>query len=159
MQETTSSNDANEDFEFIKKREARQAKIEQIEVALRVGDVASLRNLASQTGGLLEDRLRRYVQKRALLKNLTKKRPKKITDPNRTFKNHVNKNFRECWPLLLSIETDHLPPCGDRKRLRASRHYEQVKLDVDRSVKRFPDRMPEKQRRSLQDVSFSQRNN
>jgi len=89
MQETTSSNDANEDFEFIKKREARQAKIEQIEVALRVGDVASLRNLASQTGGLLEDRLRRYVQKRALLKNLTKKRPKKITDPNRTFKNHV----------------------------------------------------------------------
>jgi len=116
MQETTSSNDGNEDFEFIKKREARQAKIEQIEVALRVGDVASLRNLASQTGGLLEDRLR-----------------------------------RECWPLLLSIETDRLPPCGDRKKLRASRHYEQVKLDVDRSVKRFPDRMPEKQRRSLQD--------
>ena len=60
MQEaTTSENEENEEFEFIKKREARQAKIEQIEVALRIGDVASLRNLASQTGGLLEDRLRR----------------------------------------------------------------------------------------------------
>ena len=59
MQEATNVDDENEEFEFIKKREARQAKIEQIEVALRVGDVASLRNLASQTGGLLEDRLRR----------------------------------------------------------------------------------------------------
>lgn len=106
---------SDEAFELLK-RETRRAKIEQIEVALRVGDVAALRTFACQSDGLLEDRLR-----------------------------------RECWPLLLSVDVDRLPPCGDRRRLRSSRHYEQVKLDVDRSVRRFPDRMPEKQRKSLQD--------
>jgi hypothetical protein len=58
---------------------------------------------------------------------------------------------RECWPLLLDIKLDELPPLGDRKTLRNSKHASQVKLDVDRSIKRFPEKMPEKQRIVLQE--------
>jgi len=58
---------------------------------------------------------------------------------------------RECWPLLLNISLQNLPQLGNRKKLRKSRHAHQVKLDVDRSVKRFPERMPEKQRIILQE--------
>lgn len=59
---------------------------------------------------------------------------------------------RECWPLLLDVESaDKLPALGDRKTLRLSRHAGQVKLDVDRSIKRFPEKMPEKQRTVLQE--------
>lgn len=39
----------------IARREARQEKVEQIETALRVGDVASLRELASTPFGLVEE--------------------------------------------------------------------------------------------------------
>ena len=55
----------------------------------------------------------------------------------------------------MSVPVEHLPPLGDRKRLRRSRHAYQVKLDVDRSVKRFPERMPEKQRTILQEVNLN----
>lgn len=61
---------------------------------------------------------------------------------------------RECWPLLLNISLQNLPQLGNRKKLRKSRHAHQVKLDVDRSVKRFPERMPEKQRIILQEVKI-----
>lgn len=64
----------------------------------------------------------------------------------------IDRLRRECWPILLqTVPVDRLPPLGDRKKLRRSRHAYQVKLDVDRSVKRFPDRMPEKQRIILQE--------
>ena len=55
----------------------------------------------------------------------------------------------------MNVPVDDLPPLGDRKKLRKSRHAHQVKLDVDRSVKRFPERMPEKQRLVLQEVGQS----
>jgi len=42
------------DPDDIVRREARKEKIEQIETALRVGDVAVLRELASQPYGLVE---------------------------------------------------------------------------------------------------------
>ena len=84
---------------------------------LFVGDVTTLRQLAKDELGLVDDRLR-----------------------------------RDCWPLLLSIKNlDSLPALGDRKTLRKSKHAGQVKLDVDRSIKRFPDKMPEKQRVVLQE--------
>jgi len=98
------------------RRKEKSSKVERIETALRIGDIASLRELASQPHGLIEDRLR-----------------------------------RDCWPLLMNVPVDDLPPLGDRKKLRKSRHAHQVKLDVDRSVKRFPERMPEKQRLVLQE--------
>ena len=59
---------------------------------------------------------------------------------------------RTCWPLLLQIDSDNYPPLGNRQQLRQSRHAGQVKLDVDRSIKRFPEKMPEAQRLILQEV-------
>ena len=59
---------------------------------------------------------------------------------------------RDCWPLLLQIKNlDNLAALGDRKTLRKSKHAGQVKLDVDRSIKRFPAKMPESQRLVLQE--------
>jgi len=59
---------------------------------------------------------------------------------------------RTCWPLLLQIDSNNYPPLGNRQQLRQSRHAGQVKLDVDRSIKRFPEKMPEAQRLILQEV-------
>jgi len=58
---------------------------------------------------------------------------------------------RTCWPLLLQIDSNNYPPLGNRQQLRQSRHAGQVKLDVDRSIKRFPEKMPEAQRLILQE--------
>lgn len=58
---------------------------------------------------------------------------------------------RTCWPLLLQIDSKTYPPLGNRQQLRQSRHAGQVKLDVDRSIKRFPEKMPEAQRLILQE--------
>jgi len=105
------------DAEKVRRKRERQAKTAEIETALRIGDVDTLRQLATSDLGLVDDRLR-----------------------------------RDCWPLLLSIKQgDNLPVLGDRKTLRKSKHAGQVKLDVDRSIKRFPVKMPESQRLVLQE--------
>jgi hypothetical protein len=57
----------------------------------------------------------------------------------------------------MSVDVENLPALGNRKRLRQSSHAGQVILDVNRSVSRFPKRMPEKQRLILQEVLFEKK--
>ncbi|XP_068006329.1 TBC1 domain family member 20 [Melanerpes formicivorus] len=56
------------------------------------------------------------------------------------------------WPMLLSVNSDDLPPLPARKELREdSKDYQQVLLDVRRSLRRFPPGMPDDQREGLQE--------
>ena len=71
---------------------------------------------------------------------------------NTTSTGFLDRLRRTCWPLLLQIDSNNYPPLGNRQQLRQSRHAGQVKLDVDRSIKRFPEKMPEAQRLILQEV-------
>ncbi|KAF6089551.1 TBC1 domain family member 20 [Phyllostomus discolor] len=57
---------------------------------------------------------------------------------------------REVWPKLLNVSTSDPPPIS-RKSLRESKDYQQVLLDVRRSLRRFPPGMPEEQREGLQE--------
>ncbi|XP_030913891.1 TBC1 domain family member 20 isoform X3 [Geospiza fortis] len=59
---------------------------------------------------------------------------------------------RKVWPKLLSVNTDDLPPLPARKELREdNKDYQQVLLDVRRSLRRFPPGMPDDQREGLQE--------
>ena len=125
----------------------RRKKIAEIETALRIGDVAALRSLAAEEYGLVEGKWQYIVVNgsKYMIHSL------KIID----WYFRSDRLRRECWPLLLDVESaDKLPALGDRKTLRLSRHAGQVKLDVDRSIKRFPEKMPEKQRTVLQEVKY-----
>uniref|UniRef100_H0Z8L7 TBC1 domain family member 20 n=1 Tax=Taeniopygia guttata TaxID=59729 RepID=H0Z8L7_TAEGU len=56
------------------------------------------------------------------------------------------------WPKLLSVNTDNLPPLPAGKELRQdNKDYQQVLLDVRRSLRRFPPGMPDDQREGLQE--------
>ncbi|KAM6339931.1 TBC1 domain family member 20 isoform 9-T13 [Alca torda] len=56
------------------------------------------------------------------------------------------------WPKLLSVNTDDLPPLPAGKELREdNKDYQQVLLDVRRSLRRFPPGMPDDQREGLQE--------
>ncbi|XP_075294488.1 TBC1 domain family member 20 isoform X4 [Opisthocomus hoazin] len=56
------------------------------------------------------------------------------------------------WPKLLSVNTDDLPPRPAGKELREdNKDYQQVLLDVRRSLRRFPPGMPDDQREGLQE--------
>ncbi|XP_058030620.1 TBC1 domain family member 20 [Ahaetulla prasina] len=55
------------------------------------------------------------------------------------------------WPRLLNVNTDDLlPPPGEELR-ETSKDYQQVLLDVRRSLRRFPPDMPDEQREGLQE--------
>lgn len=57
----------------------------------------------------------------------------------------------QVWPKLLNVNTDEPPPMS-RKDLRdMSKDYQQVLLDVRRSLRRFPPGMPDEQREGLQE--------
>ncbi|KFP41369.1 TBC1 domain family member 20, partial [Chlamydotis macqueenii] len=53
---------------------------------------------------------------------------------------------RKVWPKLLSVNTDDLPPLPEDNK-----DYQQVLLDVRRSLRRFPPGMPDEQREGLQE--------
>ncbi|XP_067163731.1 TBC1 domain family member 20 isoform X3 [Apteryx mantelli] len=55
------------------------------------------------------------------------------------------------WPKLLSVNTDDLPPLPGKELRENNKDYQQVLLDVRRSLRRFPPGMPDDQREGLQE--------
>ncbi|NXI81295.1 TBC20 protein, partial [Rhipidura dahli] len=55
------------------------------------------------------------------------------------------------WPKLLGVNTDDLPPLPGKELRENSKDYQQVLLDVRRSLRRFPPGMPDDQREVLQE--------
>ncbi|KAL5021974.1 hypothetical protein ScPMuIL_001129 [Solemya velum] len=58
---------------------------------------------------------------------------------------------KRAWPKLLDVDVDNIPPKPEPEILQGHRDYNQVVLDVNRSLKRFPPGMEENLRMSLQD--------
>ncbi|XP_025836352.1 TBC1 domain family member 20 isoform X2 [Agrilus planipennis] len=58
---------------------------------------------------------------------------------------------RKIWPLLLGVDPDPSEPAPSLSDLSHHAEYDQVVLDVNRSLKRFPPGIPYKQRLALQD--------
>ncbi|XP_022914125.1 TBC1 domain family member 20 isoform X3 [Onthophagus taurus] len=58
---------------------------------------------------------------------------------------------RKIWPLLLEVDTDLTEVVPSLEELSTHKEYDQVVLDVNRSLKRFPPGIPYKQRLALQD--------
>ncbi|XP_054284267.1 TBC1 domain family member 20-like [Macrosteles quadrilineatus] len=58
---------------------------------------------------------------------------------------------RKVWPLLLSLDPEKAEPAPALETLRAHPEYQQVVLDVNRSLKRFPPGIPYNRRVALQD--------
>lgn len=58
---------------------------------------------------------------------------------------------QRAWPALLKVDVDNIPPKPGPEVLKAHRDYNQVVLDVNRSLKRFPPGMDEDIRLGLQD--------
>ncbi|XP_074868115.1 TBC1 domain family member 20 isoform X2 [Carettochelys insculpta] len=55
------------------------------------------------------------------------------------------------WPKLLNVKTDDLPPAPGKELRENNEDYQQVLLDVRRSLRRFPPGMPDEQREGLQE--------
>nr|XP_033819270.1 TBC1 domain family member 20 isoform X1 [Geotrypetes seraphini] len=55
------------------------------------------------------------------------------------------------WPKLLNVSTDELPPEPGEALRENSKDFQQVLLDVRRSLRRFPPGMPNEQREGLQE--------
>lgn len=58
---------------------------------------------------------------------------------------------RRIWPLLAGVDTDNIEPAPKLDELKSHPEYNQVILDVNRSLKRFPPGIPYEQRIALQD--------
>lgn len=58
---------------------------------------------------------------------------------------------RKIWPLLVGIDPKNVKPVPTLEDLKAHPEYNQVILDVNRSLKRFPPGIPYQQRIALQD--------
>lgn len=58
---------------------------------------------------------------------------------------------RKVWPRLVGIDPDCVDPAPNLDDLKSHREYNQVILDVNRSLKRFPPGIPYEQRIALQD--------
>lgn len=58
---------------------------------------------------------------------------------------------RKIWPLLVSVDPDDVEPVPSIDDLKTHVEYNQVILDVNRSLKRFPPGIPYEQRIALQD--------
>ncbi|TKC42401.1 hypothetical protein EI555_002457, partial [Monodon monoceros] len=58
---------------------------------------------------------------------------------------------RKVWPKLLNVNTNDPPPISGNDLRQMSKDYQQVLLDVRRSLRRFPPGMPEEQREGLQE--------
>ncbi|XP_056403405.1 TBC1 domain family member 20 isoform X2 [Hyla sarda] len=57
----------------------------------------------------------------------------------------------QVWPRLLNVSTEELPPPPGPELRVNNKDYEQVLLDVRRSLRRFPPGMPLKEREDLQE--------
>ncbi|XP_063003485.1 TBC1 domain family member 20 isoform X2 [Elgaria multicarinata webbii] len=55
------------------------------------------------------------------------------------------------WPKLLNVNTEDLPPPPGEELREDNKDYQQVLLDVRRSLRRFPPGMPDEQREGLQE--------
>lgn len=55
------------------------------------------------------------------------------------------------WPLLVSVDPRTVDPAPKLEDLKSHPEYNQVILDVNRSIKRFPPGIPYEQRIALQD--------
>ncbi|XP_036806125.1 TBC1 domain family member 20 isoform X2 [Oncorhynchus mykiss] len=55
------------------------------------------------------------------------------------------------WPRLLNVPTDILPEKSEEVERENNKDYNQVLLDVQRSLRRFPPGMPDEQREGLQE--------
>ncbi|ETE59318.1 TBC1 domain family member 20, partial [Ophiophagus hannah] len=55
------------------------------------------------------------------------------------------------WPRLLNVNIDDLLPAPEEELRENSKDYQQVLLDVRRSLRRFPPDMPDEQREGLQE--------
>lgn len=58
---------------------------------------------------------------------------------------------RSVWPLLLGVDREQCDPVPTLEELSTHPEYNQVVLDVNRSLKRFPPGIPIQQRLALQD--------
>lgn len=58
---------------------------------------------------------------------------------------------RSVWPRLVGIEPSNVEPVPNLDDLKSHPEYNQVILDVNRSLKRFPPGIPYEQRIALQD--------
>lgn len=58
---------------------------------------------------------------------------------------------RRVWPRLVEIDPDTVESTPNLEDLKSHREYNQVILDVNRSLKRFPPGIPYEQRIALQD--------
>ncbi|XP_029773341.1 TBC1 domain family member 20 isoform X2 [Suricata suricatta] len=58
---------------------------------------------------------------------------------------------QKVWPKLLNVNTSDLPPISGKDLRQVSKDYQQVLLDVRRSLRRFPPGMPDEQREGLQE--------
>lgn len=58
---------------------------------------------------------------------------------------------RSVWPLLLGVDREQCDPVPTLEELSSHPEYNQVVLDVNRSLKRFPPGIPIQQRLALQD--------
>lgn len=58
---------------------------------------------------------------------------------------------RRVWPLLVGIDPKSVEPAPTLSELKSHPEYNQVILDVNRSLKRFPPGIPYDQRIALQD--------
>lgn len=64
----------------------------------------------------------------------------------------LDNNLRQkAWPLLLDIDIENIPSKPSEQVLHSHKDYNQVVLDVNRSMKRFPPGMLEEVRLSYQD--------
>lgn len=63
----------------------------------------------------------------------------------------TNELRQQAWPKMVGIDVDNIPPKPDEEVLHSHRDYNQVVLDVNRSLKRFPPDMDENIRLGLQD--------
>ncbi|XP_051049570.1 TBC1 domain family member 20 isoform X2 [Phodopus roborovskii] len=57
----------------------------------------------------------------------------------------------QVWPKLLNVNTSEPPPVSRKDLRQLSKDYQQVLLDVRRSLRRFPPGMPDEQREGLQE--------
>lgn len=58
---------------------------------------------------------------------------------------------QKVWPLLLSVDVTQCDPVPTLEELMSHPEYNQVVLDVNRSLKRFPPGIPLAKRLALQD--------
>ncbi|XP_055382001.1 TBC1 domain family member 20 [Condylostylus longicornis] len=58
---------------------------------------------------------------------------------------------RKVWPILAGVDPDNIEPAPKLSDLKSHPEYNQVILDVNRSIKRFPPGIPYEQRIALQD--------